>query len=64
MWSICPWKGLARYYTVQAGGQVNENAAWYYPHPSLPACKIKSHVAFWNGVQPDATTGAGGQGRA
>jgi len=23
-WSVCPWKGLARYYTVRAGGRVNE----------------------------------------
>jgi uncharacterized protein (DUF427 family) len=55
-WSLCPWKGLARYYSVQAGGQVNKNAAWYDPHPSPLARKIKNHVAFWNGVQvePDA----------
>lgn len=50
-WSICPWKGLARYYTVRAGGQEIRNAAWYYPHPSPLARKIKGHVAFWNGVQ-------------
>ena len=55
-WSVCPWKGLARYYTVRAGGQVNKNAAWYYPHPSPLACKIKNHVAFWNGVQVEAGT--------
>jgi uncharacterized protein (DUF427 family) len=50
-WSVCPWKGLARYYTIRADGQVNKNAAWYYPHPSPLARKIKNHVAFWNGVQ-------------
>lgn len=50
-WSICPWKGLARYYTVSAGGQSSRNAAWYYPHPSPLARKIKNHVAFWNGVE-------------
>lgn len=48
--SLCFWKGLARYYTVTAGGQTNKNAAWYYPHPSPLARKIKNHVAFWNGV--------------
>jgi uncharacterized protein (DUF427 family) len=52
-WSVCPWKGVARYYTVRAGGRVNKNAAWYYPHPSPLARKIKNHVAFWNGVQVD-----------
>ena len=57
-WSVCPWKGVARYYTVRARGQVNQNAAWYYPHPSPLARKIKKHVAFWNGAQVD--TGAGG----
>lgn len=48
--SLCFWKGLARYYTVTAGGQTNVKAAWYYPHPSPPARKIKNHVAFRNGV--------------
>jgi uncharacterized protein (DUF427 family) len=56
-WSVCPWKGLARYCTVSAGGQVNKNAAWYYPHPGPLARKIKNHVAFWNGAQVDAATG-------
>src|SRR6266568_3909337 len=60
-WSVCPWKGLARYYTVRAGGQVNKNAAWSYPHPSPLARKIKDHVAFWSGVQVDAGTPAQAQ---
>jgi len=55
-WSVCPWKGLARYYTVRAVGAENKNAAWYYPHPSPLARKIKNHVAFWHGVQVDAAT--------
>ncbi len=55
-WSVCPWKGLARYYTVHAAGTENKNAAWYYPHPSPLARKIKNHVAFWSGVQVDAGT--------
>ncbi len=60
--STCPWKGVARYYTIQADGLVNKNPAWYYPHPSPLARKIKNHVAFWNGVQiEDAQqTGAAG----
>ena len=52
-WSLCLWKGLARYYTVRAGGQEIKNAAWYYPHPSPLARKIKDHVAFWHGVRVD-----------
>jgi uncharacterized protein (DUF427 family) len=49
--SLCPWKGVARYYTVVVDGEVNPSAAWYYPHPSPLARRIKDHVAFWNGVE-------------
>ena len=49
--SVCPWKGLARYYTVVVDGATNPDAAWYYPKPSPLARRIKNHVAFWNGVQ-------------
>ena len=49
--TVCPWKGLARYYTVTAGGEVNPDAAWYYPKPSPLARRIKNHLAFWNGVR-------------
>jgi uncharacterized protein (DUF427 family) len=52
--SLCPWKGIARYYTVTVDGAVNLNAAWYYPHPSPFAMKIKNHVAFWYGVTVEA----------
>lgn len=52
-WPVCAWKGVARCYTVRADGQVNKNAAWYYPHPSPLPRKIKNHVAFWHGVQVD-----------
>lgn len=49
--SICQWKGLAHYYTVSVNGDVNPDAAWYYPRPSPLARRIKNHVAFWNGVR-------------
>jgi uncharacterized protein (DUF427 family) len=49
--TVCPWKGLARYYTVTAGGEVNPDAAWYYLKPRPLARRIKNHVAFWNGVR-------------
>src|SRR5215213_3537444 len=31
--SICPWKGIASYYSVHANGDVKPDAAWYYPNP-------------------------------
>ena len=48
--STCPWKGQASYYSVVVDGQVNRDAAWYYPNPNPAAAQIKDHVAFWRGV--------------
>lgn len=47
----CPWKGEASYYDVVVNGQVNKDAAWYYPEPKDAAAEIKDHVAFWRGVK-------------
>ena len=49
--SVCGWKGTAHYYDVVVNGQVNANAAWYYPDPKPEAAQIKGRVAFWKGVQ-------------
>lgn len=48
--TVCPWKGTASYYHLVVDGKVNENAAWFYRHPSDKAQQIKDHVAFWRGV--------------
>lgn len=55
--SQCPWKGLAKYYTITVDGATNADAAWYYPHPSHAAEDIRDHVAFWNGVKVTKVTG-------
>ena len=49
--TTCPWKGEASYYDVVVDGEVNENAAWYYPEPKDAAEEIRDYVAFWNGVE-------------
>lgn len=49
--SVCPWKGTASYYDIEVDGQVNKDAAWYYPSPSGLASSIKNRVAFWQGVK-------------
>ncbi len=46
----CPWKGEASYYDVVVNGEVNKDAAWYYPEPKEAAAQIKDRVAFWRGV--------------
>ena len=48
--TICSWKGEASYYSVVVGGQINENAAWYYANPKEAAKNIEGMVAFWRGV--------------
>ena len=53
--TLCPWKGMARYYTLSVDGEVNPDAAWYYPRPSFLAKRIKNHVAFWQGVRVEGT---------
>ncbi len=48
--TVCGWKGLCSYYDVVVGGDVNKDAAWYYPEPKEAAKNIRGHVAFWKGV--------------
>ena len=50
----CGWKGEAHYYHIEVDGQVNQNAAWYYPEPLPKANNIKGRVAFWKGVEVTA----------
>lgn len=49
--TTCPWKGVASYYHLKVGDQINRDAAWYYPQPSEKAQQIKGYLAFWKGVQ-------------
>lgn len=49
--SHCPWKGTANYYSINAGGEMNADAAWYYPEPKEAAAEIRDRIAFWKGVE-------------
>jgi len=53
--SFCEFKGEARYYTVQAGGRVEKDAAWCYPHPSAGLAVIADHVAFYPARMDECT---------
>ncbi len=48
--TLCPWKGIANYWTVEVDGMHAKNAAWGYRHPSPLARRVKGRVAFWKGV--------------
>ena len=49
--TTCPWKGEASYFSIEADGAVNKDAAWYYPEPKPAASQITGRVAFWRGVR-------------
>ncbi|WP_347092126.1 DUF427 domain-containing protein [Sphingomonas parapaucimobilis] len=48
--TVCPWKGTARYYSLDVAGADNPDAAWYYPDPKPEAENIRGRIAFWKGV--------------
>ena len=37
--------------TIDVNGEVNPDAAWYYPEPKDAAKNIKNYVAFWKEVE-------------
>ncbi|HJZ46795.1 MAG TPA: DUF427 domain-containing protein [Roseiflexaceae bacterium] len=39
------------YYHVEVDGQINTDAAWYYPYLKSAAARTKGYIAFWRGVQ-------------
>ncbi len=45
--TVCGWKGLASYYSLEVGGQTLENVAWTYHEPKDAAAEIKDYVAFY-----------------
>jgi uncharacterized protein (DUF427 family) len=49
--TVCPWKGTASYYNVVVNGEVNKDAAWYYPNTKEAAKNVENYVAFWKGVK-------------
>jgi uncharacterized protein (DUF427 family) len=44
----CPYKGVASYYSVDAGDRRVEDLVWYYPDPIPEATKIKGLLCFFN----------------
>ena len=49
--TTCPWKGVASYYSLAVNGEINKDAAWFYPMPKDAAKQISGYIAFWKGVK-------------
>lgn len=58
--SLCPWKGIARYYSLTLDGCTRLDAAWRYKHPTPFAKKVKDRVAFGPDVKVVSSGDAGG----
>jgi uncharacterized protein (DUF427 family) len=54
--STCPWKGKASYLSIIVDGEMNEDAAWYYPTPNDFAIILKDRISFWKGVEIKEST--------
>jgi uncharacterized protein (DUF427 family) len=44
----CPYKGVASYYSVEAGGGREEDLVWYYPEPLPEVGKVGGRLCFFN----------------
>jgi uncharacterized protein (DUF427 family) len=46
--SVCPYKGVASYYSVVLPERVADDIVWYYPAPIPEIPKIENHLCFFN----------------
>ena len=46
--TFCPYKGEASYYSVETGGELVEDIAWYYKYPVEESSRIAGMVSFYN----------------
>ncbi len=49
--SMCQWKGLADYYSLEIDGEEIENVSWVYHNPKKEAENIKNYFAFYGDVK-------------
>jgi len=47
--TFCPYKGIASYWTLQAGGKESANAVWTYENPYARMAGIKGYAGFYWG---------------
>ena len=47
-YTLCPYKGRARYYHLELDGARFEDIAWQYARPLPSVAAVAGHLAFWN----------------
>lgn len=45
--SVCEWKGVADYYSIEVGGRVSRQAAWCYPRPTAGFAQLAGYLSFY-----------------
>jgi len=45
--TTCPYKGVANYFSLKAGADLDANAVWTYETPKAGVAEIKDHLAFY-----------------
>ena len=60
--SVCPYKGEASYWSVEAGGQIRDDVVWSYETPIRAAEEIAGLLCFWTERGADLTAAPNGSG--
>jgi uncharacterized protein (DUF427 family) len=47
--TVCEWKGRARYFDLELGGERAAAVAWHYPEPRDAFAELRDHIAFYAG---------------
>jgi uncharacterized protein (DUF427 family) len=45
--TTCPYKGVANYFSLHSGEDLDANAVWTYETPKAGVAEIKDHLAFY-----------------
>ena len=46
--TACPYKGVARYWSMEIGGRLFEDIIWSYPDPVHESARIEGYLCFFN----------------